>query len=302
MDSEVTLSLDQPINYKSQRDYLRSSLVVFEREVEKIKYGCNVRIWSQIPIGKGLSSSSALCVGWTKFLHMINQKPINSLKIASLAHKAEVVEFNEPGGIMDHYTIALEKLIFLECTKKPKVEIFKPSPTLKNGFVIGDSLQTQDTVSDLTRLKSVFRQGFHYLSNNIEGFNPRTTPLDQVKKQIRSCNLSRDIRSKTIAILNNRDLTLQARDLFQHTNPDPEEIGLLLTKHHELLRDKLKCSTPLIEKMIQAATKAGAYGAKIVGSGSGGCMIALFPNDHEKIKKQIENTGAKAFSVDLLGY
>ena len=40
--------------------------------------------------------------------------------------------------------------------------------------------------------------------------------------------------------------------------------------HHEVLRDLLKITVPRIDAMVNAALKAGAYGAKIVGSGGGG--------------------------------
>ncbi|MFX0205781.1 MAG: GHMP kinase, partial [Candidatus Hodarchaeota archaeon] len=113
-------------------------------------------------------------------------------------------------------------------------------------------------------------------------------------------SLPRDVIIKTQSIIANRDLTLLAKELLQHQDPDPEEIGILLTKHHEILRDSLECSTPKIEKMIQAANRAGAYGSKIVGSGSGGCMIAFAPNAPEKVLETIRNTGANAFSVKML--
>ncbi|MNG26564.1 mevalonate kinase [compost metagenome] len=54
--------------------------------------------------------------------------------------------------------------------------------------------------------------------------------------------------------------------------------------------------------MINAALKSGAYGAKIVGSGGGGCIVAIAePKNQEQVVQAILAAGAKeayAVSVD----
>jgi galactokinase len=50
-----------------------------------------------------------------------------------------------------------------------------------------------------------------------------------------------------------------------------------MSEHHEVLSGLLDISLPEIDKIINAAIAAGAYGAKIVGSGRGGCMVAIAP-------------------------
>jgi mevalonate kinase len=61
--------------------------------------------------------------------------------------------------------------------------------------------------------------------------------------------------------------------------PDYREAGKLLTEAHALLRDQVACSTPLIEECAGRVLAAGAYGAKLSGSGHGGCLFALVPDD-----------------------
>lgn len=39
------------------------------------------------------------------------------------------------------------------------------------------------------------------------------------------------------------------------------------------------CSTPLTDRCVTACLEAGAYGAKLTGSGHGDCMFAVVPND-----------------------
>jgi galactokinase len=45
--------------------------------------------------------------------------------------------------------------------------------------------------------------------------------------------------------------------------------------------------------------KAGALGAKINGSGGGGCMFAYAPNDPEKVAHAIEKAGGKAYLISI---
>ncbi|MFF7634578.1 hypothetical protein ACFZB9_15685 [Kitasatospora sp. NPDC008050] len=60
---------------------------------------------------------------------------------------------------------------------------------------------------------------------------------------------------------------------------DFREVGLLVSAYHGLLRDKVRCSTELIDMCAQLVVAAGAFGAKLSGSGHGGCLFALVPGD-----------------------
>jgi galactokinase len=79
--------------------------------------------------------------------------------------------------------------------------------------------------------------------------------------------------------------------------PDHRRLGELLTQHQEVLRDVLRISTPKIDRMIEAAMEAGAYGAKINGSGGGGCMFAYAPENPGWVAEAIERVGGKATTV-----
>jgi hypothetical protein len=56
-------------------------------------------------------------------------------------------------------------------------------------------------------------------------------------------------------------------------------VGRLLTEAHVQLRDRVRCSTSLIDTCVARMLAAGAYGAKLSGSGHGGCLFALVPED-----------------------
>ena len=51
-------------------------------------------------------------------------------------------------------------------------------------------------------------------------------------------------------------------------------IGPLLTQNHELLKN-MEVSCPELDELVEVALNAGAFGAKLTGSGQGGNMLAL---------------------------
>jgi mevalonate kinase len=50
-----------------------------------------------------------------------------------------------------------------------------------------------------------------------------------------------------------------------------------MNRNQELL-SSLQVSTPRLDEMCAVVRQAGAWGAKLTGSGGGGCMIALAPD------------------------
>lgn len=71
--------------------------------------------------------------------------------------------------------------------------------------------------------------------------------------------------------------------------------------HHEVLRDLLKITVPRIDAMVNAALRAGAYGAKIVGSGGGGSIVVIAdPANEEEVIEAILQAGAQeAYAVTV---
>jgi galactokinase len=62
---------------------------------------------------------------------------------------------------------------------------------------------------------------------------------------------------------------LEARDIGA--------LGELLDASHRSLRDDYEVSVPEVERAVEACKEAGAVGARIMGGGFGGSVLALFP-------------------------
>ena len=81
---------------------------------------------------------------------------------------------------------------------------------------------------------------------------------------------------------------------------DLEEIGRLMDRNQSLLREA-EVSCPELDLLIDLCRGAGALGAKLTGSGGGGCMLALTPGKdlQEKVASAIESQGFQAFRSRL---
>jgi len=71
-----------------------------------------------------------------------------------------------------------------------------------------------------------------------------------------------------------------------------DQLGPLMDRNQELLR-QIDVSSPELEKLIDAAKRAGASGAKLVGGGRGGNMIALVDeSNRDEVVTALKNAGA----------
>ena len=286
-----SFSLDD-LKYTKPRDYFKSGVRACLNEGLIFSNGFECELTSEIPMKAGTGSSSAITVSWIHFLSQMADEPADwdQQKIGSLAYTAEVVEFNEPGGMMDQYSTALGDLIYIE--SEPEISIKSLKPNLGT-FVLGDSCEPKDTMEILQRCGDSRLAILEKIKLQNSDFNLHNFELEEISW----CDLNKDETTLFSGTIQNRDLLRKALPELKKAEPDHEKIGHLLSEHHTILRDVLKVSTPKIETMLDAAMNAGALGGKINGSGGGGCMFAYAPDNPGKVKKAIKKSGGKAYII-----
>jgi len=90
-----------------------------------------------------------------------------------------------------------------------------------------------------------------------------------------------------------REIVLKAIDALKGN--DLETLGELMNINQALLYG-VGVSDESLERLINAARKAGALGAKLTGAGGGGCMIALTKNENlEQVSEAIQRIGGRPF-------
>lgn len=270
------------------RDYLRAGVKVLQEEnIISQDQGVTATITSEIPIQAGLSSSSALNIIWIKFLAELFGIELDPMSLTKLAHKAEVLEFSEPGGMQDHMVIAHGYLNYEEFNPVKCTRLREDLP----GIVIGNSKDKKDTLNTLRTIKEAVNTGLTFLKRS----NVKQLKEEDINRLNNSYSSLGNFSINALkAAFSNYKITQIAYKEFLKTEIDHSKIGNLLLKHHISLRDFLDVSTPKIEKLIQASINAGALGCKITGSGNGGCMIAYCPGNEIEVKKAIELNGGEA--------
>lgn len=296
INSSESFELTEKIPYKVERDYLRSCVNVLMREGFTFSKGFDVTMHGEIPINAGTSSSSAMIIAWINFLAQMSdqKKTLDAKEIAHLGYKAEVLEFGEPGGMMDHYSTSAGGVIWLESF--PEIHLETMNPKL-GSFVLGNSQEPKDTKFILARVK----KGVINIVNDLKKKNPefslqniRLEELDRYTEELKEDQV--ELLQGTVR---NRDITFEARQVLLTEPLNHNRIGRLMNEHQKVLRDVLRISTPKIDKMIEAALNAGAFGAKINGSGGGGCMFAYAPDNSEKVLEAVKAIAPESWIVNV---
>lgn len=284
----------EKIPYIKERDYLRSSFNVLVRNGFTFSSGIECVVIGDIPINTGTSSSSALVVSWINFLALMSdqQKSLSSFEIAEYAHSAEVVEFGEPGGMMDHFSTSIGGVIHL--STHPLIKIEELNSQI-GPFILANSEEPKDTKSILARVKQGILNITEKLSRSYSGFSLHDITLESLTKF--ESNLTDEELRLLEGTIINKNITEEAHKLLINKNYDRYELGKLLNRHQDILRDYLKISTDKIDRMIDAALDAGALGCKINGSGGGGCMFAYAPDNPEKVLNAVKVIAPESYIV-----
>jgi galactokinase len=284
-----------PLAYVGTYDYLAAG---FERALARgavFPNAYHVRVRSDIPIRKGVSSSSAFCVAWSDFLARVAQpsRRLGPRDLAEEAYTLEVVHFQQSGGMQDHYTIAHESLVHLDCRSPVRVT---PLPAPTSGFVLGDSGAQKDTQGVLSRIRSSVERSLDRLGWPREAL--RTVHAQEVRSA--ASRLGPEDAEILLATVLNREQARRGAALLQGslaTEAERRELGTLLSEHHEHLRRRLRTSTAAIDRGLEVARKAGAFGGKVLGSGAGGCFLVYAPDGTETVLAALRQEGFQARAV-----
>jgi len=298
INEERVIDLQKPFTSISKRDYFYTALIVLKRIGCIPDKGYDIEISGTIPINAGLSSSSALVVAWVSFLVKAfgSNQEIKPEFIADLAFKTEVAEYNEPGGLMDQYTISIGNTIFLNTIDGS----YKMIPKKLGTLIVGESGVPKETLVVLKNLRAYALESILKVKENVPDFKIENATL----KDYESYNKYVPDYLKPIfyAAIKNYTITKNAYDELMKEPLNLSRIGSLMSDHHTVLKDVLKITVPIIDNMIKGALSNGALGAKIVGSGGGGSIVALVSAENEDaVIKGVLDAGAKsAYKVSIV--
>ncbi|PWL37464.1 GHMP kinase [Flagellimonas aquimarina] len=296
LGEEKVISIHDALKNISNGDYFRSGISVLKTYGFKFKRGYTIEIHGTIPLNAGLSSSSALMVAWIRFLIAIQEEPkqVNNATIGQWAYEAEVVYFNQPGGLMDQYTIAQGGLLYINT----KTSESTPLKSSLRKLVVAESGLPKRTLDVLKNARVYAQKGIEAVKRATPLFNLHKASPEDYEKYLNI--VPEEFQSHWYATIFNYNITLKAKKELQKPIPDVEILGELMNQHQAILQENIQNTPVEMTKMMKAALKAGALGTKIIGSGGGGCMVALAKENQKEIMEAFMTHGAKAaYEVEL---
>lgn len=208
--------------------------------------GVAMEIKTTLPAAAGLSSSAAVTVAVLGALNALFRLELTPERVCHLAYQAEATYLRTGCGQMDQYACGLGGVLWIDCGAVPPREMQRRTAPDDLMLVIGD-----------TGAK-------HHSGANIRTMRQRVVDGEP---------LAREYMARTQAAVD--AMLAHAGHMW-----DREAVGGLVTDCHTYARDYAQTSTPALDACVEAAIRAGAYGAKLSGSGHGGCMFALTDATH----------------------
>ncbi|MDB4097858.1 galactokinase [Flavobacteriaceae bacterium] len=286
----VEIDLDEDFSSLRKGDHIRHVIKTLKNNNININKGYDIKISSDIFINAGISSSSAFTVALISFFIKIFDSKISSEElVAELAYQSEVVDQGGSGGRMDQYSISIGNTIFLET--KNAFSFKKINNPIKN-FIIANSGVKKQTDLILKNLKNKTINAVNKIKLKNPSFNLNEVSMKGIYKY--ENQLSKISFNYIKAAVENHSITQAAYLELKKKKPNFNNIGELMNRHHDILKNDLSITVPLIDEMIDSALKNGAYGAKIIGSGGGGSILILSnEKDQNKIIDVMYSAGAK---------
>jgi galactokinase len=233
-------------------------------ELGRPAVGLRGEITSNLPAGAGLSSSAALEVAVALALCEVADWQLEPMELAEACRRAEFRAVGAPIGILDQAASLLGRrghAVLLDCGTLEHRLVRVPEEA---ALVIVDS-------------------GVEH-SHETSGYAQRRAELEAgMEPRVRHVRTENERVLRFVEALERSDL---------------EEAGRLLLQSHASLRDDYEVSVPELDALVERACAAGAYGARLVGGGFGGSVLALSDRRHAEPLAERLGDGVLAFASD----
>jgi galactokinase len=235
--------------------------------------GVRLAIDSDLPQGAGLSSSAALECAVALALTQLAGVDVTRPELAAIARRAENDFVGVPSGIMDQSAALLCQAghaLLLDCRSGES-----------------DSVPLNPAGSGLA-LVIIDTRARHALTDS--GYAARHVECAEAARALGVATLREIADPAAVDQLTDPVLRRRARHVITENERvlavaarlrrgDVAGCGQLLNDSHASLRDDFEISWPQADVAVDAAVAAGALGARMMGGGFGGSVIALVPAD-----------------------
>ncbi len=232
--------------------------------------GCVVEVRSDLPRAVGLSSSAALCVALALALReAAGAGAPEPLELARLCARVENDWAGAETGLLDQ----LASLLGEEGhAVRLDMRSFDARPVeLALG---GHALAVLDSGASRDLAASGYNERREECRRAAEELG-----VDSLRDARDGASLEAPLDRRVRHVLTENERVDEAVAALEAE--DAATLGRLLDASHASLRDDYEVSVPAVERAVAACRAAGALGARIMGGGFGGSVLALFPPDAE---------------------
>jgi D-glycero-alpha-D-manno-heptose-7-phosphate kinase len=223
---------------------------------------------SQSPAGAGISGSSALMIATTAALARFTGRELDLEQMRVIAQNVEAQLIRVPTGCQDYYPALYGGVsaIHLEVTGIRREEIPVSLAEMNDRFVL--------FYTGAPRQSGI---------NNWEVFKQHINGDRRVLRNFAEIS--------TIAQAMHRALAEERWD----------EVERLIAEEWKLRRTNAPgITTPLIDKLIEAARRNGARAAKVCGAGGGGCVLVMIePGTRQRVEQAIRENGGQPLKFEV---
>ena len=278
-DEQVTVSLDALAPGETTGWAAYPAGVAWAlREAGATISGASIDIDSDLPAGAGVSSSAALECSVALALCSLSGVPAERRSLAAIARRAENDFVGAPTGIIDQYAALLCEAghaMLLDCGTLELNQVpFRPSAGGAVAMIVDTRVPHALVSGEYGKRRAECEAAAHLLGvralGEVADADASSRLADPVLRRRARHVISDSARARTIA----------SALLSGEPAPDTYRvIGELLTEAHASLRDDFEVSWPAADTTVEVANAAGALGARMIGGGFGGSVLALVPAD-----------------------
>jgi len=241
--------------------------------------GACIAIDSDLPTGAGLSSSAALECATALALTSLGELDIARGDLVGMACRAENEFVGVPTGIMDQSASLLCQAghaLLPDCRSLETAQVpFDPAAARAGLLVINTRAEHELTDGAYGQRRAECEEAARRLGI------PSLRDLTDLGQLARLTDPV--LRRRVRHVVRDNQRVLEVAALLRSSSSGPpgaevyRQIGRLLAQAHVSLRDDFEVSWPEADEAVEAALAAGAYGARMIGGGFGGSVLALVP-------------------------
>jgi galactokinase len=254
-------------------DYILGVALMLESSGRNLS-GADLIVWSDVPIGAGLSSSAALEVSCAHALLTESGLPFDPIEVAQLCQRAENDFVGMRCGVMDQYIsccgVAGHALL-IDCRSLESRNV-AIAPNLRL-LIANSRVRHQHAGGEYNLRRDACEEGVRLLSRYL---GPIQALRDVTPKQLEAKRrkLPELIYRRCRHIVTENARVLEAERALG--SGDFVACGRAMNASHISMRDDFEITCPEVDMLAGLAqTVKGVYGSRMTGGGFGGCTISL---------------------------